>query len=378
MLLRGPADLIAAIPLLLGFHPTNSLVVVGLQADGRLIAVTMRVDLPPTGPSEQAAGGPFGRAVVAMTLGALQQVDASRVRLLVYPYDAGPEVAHTGLPHGALLAELCQQLWQHQVTVADALCVSPAVGGNRWWSYLCADDACCPAEGQWTPDSEGTDIRAAFALEGTAALPDRAALVTQLAAASPTDPAVESLELAIYATAARELQLRGEGWWERTSVRLWRQSITLRAAQLLLDAAQEVPVRQLTADEQALVLLAITDRQVRDLVMCAIAQQSAQREVFDVLIPLVRHAPAGWVAPVATLAAVCSYLAGDGAATWVALDRAVQDDPDYRLAIMLSDGLTRAVPPAALSEMITSLPRIESWDGGDLLAWCEQSTVNGP
>jgi hypothetical protein len=378
VLLRGPADLIAAVPLLLGFHPTHSLVAVGLHADGRFIAVTMRVDLPPPAHREQGPeDGSFGRAVLAMMLGALQNVDATKVRLLVYPTGACPDVASNGLPHAAVIARLCQELHQHQVMVADALCVIPAVGGTSWWSYLCDDGGCCPAEGQRIKDSDGTHIRAAFALEGIAALPDRAALVTQLAAGLPGDPAVEMLEVAICTTAARELQLRGDGWWEKASVRRWRQSITLRVAQLLLDAAHHVPVRRLTADEQALVLLALTDRQVRDLVMCAIAVQGAERDVFDVLIPLVRSAPAGWVAPVATLAAVCAYLAGDGAATWVALDRAVHDDPDYRLAAMLCDGLSRAVPPAALNEMITSLPPIESWDGGDLLAWREQSTASG-
>ena len=378
MLLRGPADLIAAVPLLIGFHPTNSLVAVGVQADGRFISITMRVDLPPADHGERgSAGESFRRTVLAMMIGALEKVDATSVRLLVYPLGGCPEVASVGLPHAALLVELCRELRQHQVTVADALCVVPADGGSRWWSYLCDDGACCPAEGRWTQDIDGTHVRAAFALEGTAALPDRAALVTQLAPAPPQDPALESLELAIYATAARELQLRGDGWWETARVRQWRQSTTLRVAQLLLDAAHEVPVGRLTADEQALLLLAITDRQVRDLVMCAIAVRGAERDVFDVLIPLVRNAPAGWVAPVATLAAVCCYLAGDGAATWVALDRAVHDDPDYRLAALLSDGLSRAVPPAALYEMITSLPPIESWDGGDLRAWCEQSTVTG-
>jgi hypothetical protein len=41
---RGPADLLAAVPYLLGFHPTESLVVIGL-AD-TTVMVTARINLP--------------------------------------------------------------------------------------------------------------------------------------------------------------------------------------------------------------------------------------------------------------------------------------------------------------------------------------------
>ena len=44
----SPADLIEAVPYLLGFHPTESLVVVGFDdsaGSGRQVAVTARLDL---------------------------------------------------------------------------------------------------------------------------------------------------------------------------------------------------------------------------------------------------------------------------------------------------------------------------------------------
>src|SRR5262245_25458318 len=43
--LRGPADLVAAVPLLLGFHPTDSIVVVSLCGPRRRIGLTLRADL---------------------------------------------------------------------------------------------------------------------------------------------------------------------------------------------------------------------------------------------------------------------------------------------------------------------------------------------
>ncbi|HET6483466.1 MAG TPA: DUF4192 family protein, partial [Actinoplanes sp.] len=45
--IRSSADLIAATPYLLGFHPTDSIVVIGLV--GRTVSFVARHDLPPPG-----------------------------------------------------------------------------------------------------------------------------------------------------------------------------------------------------------------------------------------------------------------------------------------------------------------------------------------
>ena len=55
--MTSPADLIDAVPYLLGFHPAESLVVVGFDgagAVGRQVTVTARLDLDPDG-AEPAA-----------------------------------------------------------------------------------------------------------------------------------------------------------------------------------------------------------------------------------------------------------------------------------------------------------------------------------
>ena len=51
---RGPGELVAAIPVLLGFHPERSLVVVSTHGPGlRTVGVTLRADLPdPTAPDD--------------------------------------------------------------------------------------------------------------------------------------------------------------------------------------------------------------------------------------------------------------------------------------------------------------------------------------
>src|ERR1700754_368786 len=52
--LRRPEDLLAAVPYMLGFHPADSVVVVGVSAEQ--LAFAVRADLPPAGelPAELA------------------------------------------------------------------------------------------------------------------------------------------------------------------------------------------------------------------------------------------------------------------------------------------------------------------------------------
>ena len=63
-----------------------------------------------------------------------------------------------------------------------------------------------------------------------------------------------------------------------------------------------------------------------------------------VLEALVAHGRAGAQAPALTLLALLAWWRGDGARARVLLDRALEDDPDYRLARLLDDALARRHP----------------------------------
>jgi hypothetical protein len=141
--ISGPADLIAAVPYLLGFAPAESAVLIGLS--GQQIAVTARVDL---------ADGP---AATHETL-----------RLLQTRTDATLVIAYTEQPAPAWLSEL-------PGAVLDTLLVSD----GRWRSLLCPDRFCCPPEGQPLPS--GTSVLAASAVSlGLAPLPSRDELAAAL------------------------------------------------------------------------------------------------------------------------------------------------------------------------------------------------------
>jgi hypothetical protein len=59
----------------------------------------------------------------------------------------------------------------------------------------------------------------------------------------------------------------------------------------------------------------------------------------------VRCASGADVAPLASVLAVCAWVDGDGAAARVALDRALDADPAYSLAALVSAALDAGTPP---------------------------------
>jgi hypothetical protein len=65
-----------------------------------------------------------------------------------------------------------------------------------------------------------------------------------------------------------------------------------------------------------------------------------------------RRAPSPLDAAPATLLAVSAWLRGDGAMANVALDRALDSDPDYALAQLLRAALAACLGPAELRAMI--------------------------
>ena len=59
---------------------------------------------------------------------------------------------------------------------------------------------------------------------------------------------------------------------------------------------------------------------------------------------LVRRAQPGYVAAPACLLAFTAWQGGDGALANIALDRALADDPDYSMALLLRDVLDAGHP----------------------------------
>jgi len=172
VVLRTCADLLSSVPYLLGFHPTDSVVVVALR--GGRVRFAARGDLPGAAP-----GGPPLGAVAARFVALLARERADAVALIGY-----------GAPSSVtpVLDALRSALAGTRLTVLDVV----RVEGARYWSYLCTDPTCCPPSG--VPFDAAAPAAVAAVVAGRVALPDRSTLVRAIA---PVDgPARRSMRAA--------------------------------------------------------------------------------------------------------------------------------------------------------------------------------------
>ncbi|MGH3715116.1 MAG: DUF4192 domain-containing protein [Micromonosporaceae bacterium] len=170
--LRSPEEALAAVPYLLGFHPSDSVVLVGL--DNQVVAFTARADLPP--PDDAAAV----RQIARMLAGLAVRQQVTDVVIIGY----GPTFH---VDPAVLEAEL--MLSTEGFGVPDVL----RVEGDRYWSYLC--DGCCPAEGH-PFDVASSEFAATATLAGRVALPDRETLEQQVAPVTGDEQAAMRTALA--------------------------------------------------------------------------------------------------------------------------------------------------------------------------------------
>jgi Domain of unknown function (DUF4192) len=122
------------------------------------------------------------------------------------------------------------------------------------------------------------------------------------------------------------------------------------------------PAEPITSAESA--LLALSDVGVRDALLVRFAhEQGSCRSCWShsiaALVEMVRAGPAGHVAPSATVLALVAWLSGDGALGSVALERALADDPDYRLARLVGQLIGSGVAPQAWRDSLAGLTEEE-------------------
>lgn len=354
--LRTPADLVVATPYLVGFRPEASLVVVGTGGPRRRIQVTMRLDLPP-----DRADPDTMTAVVGCLLEALRRSDAEQAQLLVYP-DPGedPGTCAGRLPRPRLVRLLAEQLVAAGIELLEALCVVPADGADRYWSYLCRDRGCCPTEGSIISEQEALDVRFAFVSAGRTVRPSRSELVASLA---PTTDGERTAELLGRVERARTRRPGPGATPDR--VRRWRRATSRRLGAALAAApacgADDVP--RLGVGDTALLAVGVADRPVRDMIIAEAVRTGRLDLLTDVLGELVRSLPDRLLAPAAGTLAAVAYCNGDGALAWVAVDRALTADPEESLALLVAELLTRALPPEQLRGFVSLLPSAADWDG---------------
>ncbi|SCL38930.1 protein of unknown function [Micromonospora pallida] len=314
---RSPADLIAAVPYLLGFHPADSMVLVALQ--GKQIIFAARADLP--------APGSDPKPVSRYLAGVLGRQDADAVTVIGY----GPAAQVT-----ATLDVLRPDLDGAGLTVLDAL----RVEDGRYWSYLCPDPGCCPPEG--TPyDPRASQLTAAAVFAGQVALPDRAALTAQVAPV--TGPAADAMREATNRARQRLGDLLDGVTPEDLIAGRPMVGITRKAHRAALDQARRG--ESLTDDQVAWLGLLLTFVPARDDVW---ERTDGDDEHLALWTDVFRRSDPELIAAPGCLLAFAAFRSGQGALAAVALERVLARYPAYPMALLLEDLLRRGVPPSRL------------------------------
>ena len=327
--LSSPDALLAAVPHLLGFPPRDSVVLVGLGVDvtgGESIRLTQRFDLP--------SADLRGEDVRALAQAATAPMVASGSSTVIVTVFGDGEQGDTGLAATTELVDrLIEALDDEGVWIKDALYTD----GVSRWSYGCENPSCCPREGMPISDELRTMIAAEFTGVGAAMSPSRQAVVDEVAG----DPArVARLEPLLDGVSAPD--------GEREA---WRDA----SIDQILDTRQGAA----PSDEQAARILAgLRDVRVRDTVLWELAHDTTDQDaVVSAMTSALRGAPTGHVAPVATCLAIQHWTRGDGVRANACLDRAIQDDPDYSLAGMVSTAVGRGLPPSSWTDVMRQLDR---------------------
>jgi hypothetical protein len=111
--------------------------------------------------------------------------------------------------------------------------------------------------------------------------------------------------------------------------------------------AQHTAVRLMSEEMAELAVLADLTP-VRDVAWALITHASA-REHAELWAQVARHAPGELSAAPLALAGFASWLHGDGAAAWCAVERCLREHPGYSMCLLLAEALHRALPPGAWS-----------------------------
>jgi hypothetical protein len=320
--LTTPSDLVEAAPYLLGFEPEESLVLLSLRGKRSRLGLTARIDLPPLG----AVG-----ACATETANYLKQDKASSAVMLFYPRIGGP--GHPVLL--PLAEELTHRLADVGIGVREVLCIC----AGRWWSLLCLDSDCCPAEG--TPIPPGmSELAANMTLCGRVVLPSRGDLARTI------DPVggVVAAAMADALSAVRAEHAERIAIGERNEIGAESLDLFLEQVGQRFDAVPGGPVVDLEVDVAARMIVGLDDVRVRDEIISWYEGEWGDA-VRALLTELVRYAvDPHQVAPLTTLAWLL-YLDGNGGFAGIALDRALDADPSYALAEILDQALTAAMNP---------------------------------
>ena len=326
--LTSPHDLLAAIPFLIGYHPSDSLVLVAIKGD--LVSMAMRVDYPQNENTD----------AYDLLAHHLKLDGADAALMLAYVPSEKSELHETG---AEVLGQMANSLSKNAIAIRESI----EVIGNRWRSVICEDISCCPPEGNMLPDFESSRVAAEQVMAGRS-MPfiDVSKLADSIAALP--NIGVEFIT-----------QVESYFVHEEAPDRIEKQR---DGATTVVDLGQLYEFGRGSSDPDlvAQVIGRLSDIQVRDYAL-GIHNAENIEAYWTMWKELLRIAPVGYVAPIASIFAAVAYESGQGALAHKALDRALIDNPGYSLALLLRRVFSAGWPAAAFIQMREQLhPKVKT------------------
>jgi hypothetical protein len=311
-------DLLNTLPTLFGFRPTESLVAVATTGPRRRFGFRLRVDIP--APEHVV---PLARVVV----GHLRHQGAEGAIFLAVTQEQ--EIARD------LLAAIEDELG------SIALIVAARADGQRYWS----DEPGFPADGiAYEASDHHVSVVQAIAA-GQEILPDRQALVDRFRAVD--GPRRQWLARAADEVLAHVIPL------VTTTLADELTGVAMRELQPIVDRG--LAGERLTDDELVRLSVWVSSVQVRDEIWSQITPDNAEG-MLRLLTLVSRSVVPPFEPAVLSLAAFAAWLRGDGAQSLIAVERALDADPDYSMALLILQMLQGGVAPTCWTPFRANRP----------------------
>jgi len=295
---RTPEDVLALVPVVLGFAPRDS---VAMLTFGAAHPFHARVDLPDD-------PGDLPEMVDAL-LAPARQHRVRRVFFVVYT------------DRVALARRSARRLGQAFDAAGIEVIEVLRADGTRWWPAVGRRPG-VPAGGV-AYDVTSHPFSARAVLDGRVLHGSR----EELEATLLPDPGRIGRVVAALADRSGAGELAVDPEWAAGLVARHRREGTVA-----------------TDDELAQLLRGLLDGEVRDAACRDVSRASAAGQV-AFWTDVVRRCPEPLLPAPASLLALAAWQSGDGALAWCALDRCADVDDAYPLALLVGRALTEAVPP---------------------------------
>ncbi|WP_188266863.1 MULTISPECIES: DUF4192 domain-containing protein [unclassified Streptomyces] len=370
--LRGPAELADALPFVLGFHPTDSVVLVALHGERGRFGGRVRLGIPRSPGEWDSTADHLAECLVEGDSRKGTRPDGIVVFLCQDPEpgETGRGVMERLRPFAQRLRTACGAL---DIPVCEALCITDGL----YFSYCCPDVRCCPSDG--TPLAlSGTTVMAATATyagvrvrgslrdmenrfrpsAGPGEEPQRTALDTSAASIVPeilTDAGGKGREEVRERTLklAREVLRRFANPKNEGNAAGKGSPVAPSAPRTTTGATAERDTTDdalIGTDEAAALILGLQDRVTRDRAAEWMEgwEGPAALRLWRVLArrcvtPYQEHA----AAPL-TLAGWTAWSTGDEPTARVALGLALEADPEYVFARLLHQACNEGLDPESL------------------------------